>query len=195
MEEVIRSSQWLARREDEDGQKYALREDVKLILCILTVPYIKLLSFLLFLFKEVTFNNSLQVVTRRLIISLRSAARGRDNYSLYGVLRTKPGRADSPPALWMSRSDKIAAWNVLGIQGASGSSFLEPLYLNEVIIGEVPEQMRDIAKEDCERALWGRLDVGNLGAGLKYALHTPLISFTFVPFIHSRGWCYYLWVV
>ena len=37
-----------------------------------------------------------------------AASRGRDNYSLYGVLRSKPGRADSPPTLCMSCSDKIA---------------------------------------------------------------------------------------
>ncbi|THU86121.1 hypothetical protein K435DRAFT_783003, partial [Dendrothele bispora CBS 962.96] len=121
-----------------------------------------------------------------------SATRGRDNYSLYGVLRTKPGRADSPPTLCMSCSDKIAAWNVLGIQGALGSSFLEPLYLNEVVIGEVPEQMRGVVKEDCERALWGRLDVGDFGSRVeslpgKYALQKPLISFTSFPFIHSRA--------
>ena len=35
-------------------------------------------------------------------------SRGRDNYSLFGVLRTKPGRADSPPTRCLSCSDKLA---------------------------------------------------------------------------------------
>lgn len=85
------------------------------------------------------------------------ASRGRDNYRLYGVLRTKPGRADSPPTLCMSCSDKIAAWNVLGFQGALASHLLKPLYFSSIIIGEVDEKMQDIVREDCERAFWKRL--------------------------------------
>lgn len=87
-----------------------------------------------------------------------SASRGRDNYSLYGVLRTKPGRADSPATLSMSCSDKIARWNFLGVQGAMVTRLLRPIYITNVIIGEVPEDMRDVVREDCERALWRRLD-------------------------------------
>ena len=85
------------------------------------------------------------------------AARGRDGYSLFGVLRTKPGRADSPPTLSMSCSDKIACWNVVGIQGALASHLLRPVYIDKITIGEVPEAMRDIVREDCERAIYGRL--------------------------------------
>jgi len=89
-----------------------------------------------------------------------AASRGRDNYARLGVLRTKPGRADSPPTSCMSCSDKIARWNVLGIQGALGSWFLESLYINTVIIGEVPLDAQPSVKRDCERALWERL--GNI---------------------------------
>jgi tRNA-specific adenosine deaminase 1 len=85
------------------------------------------------------------------------ASRGRDNYALFGVLRTKPGRADSPPTLSMSCSDKIARWNVLGIQGALGSAFMHPIYISKIIIGEVTEHLQGDVRADCERALWGRL--------------------------------------
>lgn len=87
------------------------------------------------------------------------ASRGRDNYNRLGALRTKPGRADSPPALSMSCSDKMAKWSVLGIQGSLLARFLEPVYMSEVIIGEVPseEGMRAIVRADCERALRERV--------------------------------------
>jgi tRNA-specific adenosine deaminase 1 len=86
-----------------------------------------------------------------------SAARGRDNYSLFGVLRTKPGRADSPPTRSMSCSDKIALWDIIGIQGALGSEFFVPLYISNVVVGGIPLAMQEEVKADCERAFWGRL--------------------------------------
>ena len=86
-----------------------------------------------------------------------TASRGRDNYSLYGVLRTKPGRADSPPTLSMSCSDKIAAWNVLGIQGALLSRLMRPVYIDRIVLGEVEPSMREFVLEDCKRALYARL--------------------------------------
>ncbi|KAK7695584.1 hypothetical protein QCA50_000220 [Cerrena zonata] len=87
-----------------------------------------------------------------------TASRGRDNYSLFGVLRTKPGRADSPPTLCMCCSDKIASWNVTGFQGALASHFLEPIYVDNIVIGDIEDSLRDVVLEDCDRAFWNRLD-------------------------------------
>lgn len=86
-----------------------------------------------------------------------AASRGRNNYALHGVLRTKPGRADSPPTRCMSCSDKLAAWNVLGVQGALAASLFAPVYARSVILGNIPEDLRPAVREDCERALYGRL--------------------------------------
>jgi hypothetical protein len=83
--------------------------------------------------------------------------RGRDNYHCFGVLRTKPGRADSPPTVSMSCSDKIASWNILGIQGALCAQMFLPVYISSIIIGEVEEKTRDVVKGDCLRALWERI--------------------------------------
>lgn len=114
------------------------------------------------------------------------ASRGRDNYSLFGVLRTKPGRADSPQTLSLSCSDKIARWNVLGIQGALGSAFFHPIYFTKIIIGEVPPDLHDVVKFDCERAFWGRLqEIHGLPQG--YKLNRPEVQFTSVGFVHSRS--------
>lgn len=96
-----------------------------------------------------------------------SASRGRDNYARLGVLRTKPGRADAPSVLSMSCSDKIARWNVLGIQGALTSGLVtRPIYIEAVIIGEVEHALRNIVKADCDRAFHGRL--GDLPGSFAY---------------------------
>jgi hypothetical protein len=87
-----------------------------------------------------------------------ATARGRDNYALKGVLRTKPGRADSPPTACMSCSDKIAFWNAVGFQGALLAQFLaEPLYIERIVVGDVPLDLQLAVHGDCERAFWSRL--------------------------------------
>lgn len=108
-----------------------------------------------------------------------AAARGRDNYSLLGVLRSKPARADAPQTLSMSCSDKIARWCVLGLQGALASHLFEPIYVDEIIMGGVPAGMQDIVREDCHRAFDGRMDCEALRAlTLPYHHHSPKITFT-----------------
>lgn len=132
-------------------------------------------------------------------------SRGRDNYSLYGILRTKPGRADSPPTMCMSCSDKIASWNVLGIQGALLSQFFDPIYIDAIIIGGTDYGMQNVVKGDCERAFWDRLNPlpgrANPLGGFQshkqtnetqadlvdgYSLHSPVTYFTSISFINSK---------
>ena len=71
----------------------------------------------------------------------RALLRGRDMpyaSSSVCILRSKPGRADAPPSISMSCSDKFMLWNAVGIQGALLSRWLEPIYIDQVVLSWSP---------------------------------------------------------
>jgi tRNA-specific adenosine deaminase 1 len=74
----------------------------------------------------------------------------------------------------MSCSDKIARWNVCGVQGALLSRFVDPIYVQLVVIGgiQADDQTSSTLKAECARALYGRLGTLKgkfLGAALRAA--------------------------
>ncbi|KAK9767609.1 hypothetical protein K7432_002496 [Basidiobolus ranarum] len=82
--------------------------------------------------------------------SANSLKRGRVDYDCINVLRTKPGRGDAEPTLSMSCSDKIARWNVLGLQSAMLSSLIPPIYLSSITIGDLFEE-QSVTRALCSR--------------------------------------------
>ncbi|XP_065560065.1 tRNA-specific adenosine deaminase 1-like isoform X2 [Artemia franciscana] len=93
-------------------------------------------------------------------------------YHVIGVLRTKPGRGD--PTLSMSCSDKIAKWNLLGVQGSLLSWFLEkPIYFSSIIFGKCRFNLDSV-----ERAIYGRFknDLLDFVFPIGYRHNCPVID-------------------
>lgn len=74
--------------------------------------------------------------------------RGRENWSQRGIVRTKPGRGDAPSTKSVSCSDKIALWNVVGMQG---SFFPEKVFFATIIIDDPRANIKQLTTSLKER--------------------------------------------
>ncbi|GFG33071.1 hypothetical protein Cfor_12096 [Coptotermes formosanus] len=96
-------------------------------------------------------------------------------------IQTWDGVLQGQRLLTMSCSDKIARWNVVGIQGALLSHFVEPIYLESIVLGSLfhPSHMY--------RAVCGRIETTIQGLPPPYRLNKPLMSLITSPEIRQPG--------
>ncbi|KAK4702076.1 hypothetical protein P7C70_g4146, partial [Phenoliferia sp. Uapishka_3] len=86
--------------------------------------------------------------------------RGRIDYESTSALRTKPGRLDSPPTTSHSCSDKIALWNLVGVQGGLLSSLgFEAIRIGLLVVGGIEASQRGRVEQEVRRAVAGRVGV------------------------------------
>lgn len=83
---------------------------------------------------------------------LSTLKRGRDNFGILGVVRTKPGRSDSEISLSKSCSDKLCLKQLIGVTNAITSHlFPENVFLDYLVLPHDKIKERDINRCFIER--------------------------------------------
>jgi len=96
-------------------------------------------------------------------------------------IQTWDGVLQGQRLLTMSCSDKIARWNVVGVQGSLLSHFTEPIYLDSVVLGSL------FNSSHMYRAVCGRVEATVEGLPPPFRFNKPALGVTSSPETRQPG--------
>lgn len=134
--------------ERSTSMKYKLRDGVKLALYISEPPCGD---------ASMSFLSEDKVAWEGPKPKKQKVVRGRAHFDLHGIVRTKPGRADSRPTYSKSCSDKLCMKQLTGVLNCVNSLLIEPIYLLYLVL-----RQDKFSRKDFDRCFKGRISESSL---------------------------------